>query len=170
MTQAEQDVRAYCELVRTATLRTRAEGFNYSSMEDFLLDRAQFWTPAPLPKDVRQGIPKYCFWNALKLAQRRRKSLRYVEGVALHMIPTHHAWCVTADGQVVDPTWAEPGSAYFGVAFELGERLLSDGPVLADYRHGFPVFRWPRLNSTPPAVADGFKSLVAAAGVSDGRI
>ena len=30
--------------------------------------------------------------------------------------PTHHAWCVTPEGTVVDPTWETQGEAYFGIA------------------------------------------------------
>lgn len=42
----------------------------------------------------------------------------YVEGYALLgsiEVPVHHAWLVSAEGELWDPTWDEPGSAYFGV-------------------------------------------------------
>jgi hypothetical protein len=151
MTQAERDVQEYCQMLVKlhAGMRPLPDGWSYSCMEDFLLDRGQFWTPAPLPKRVKPMRPKECFFNALKLVMRRRKTLRYVEGVALSMIATHHAWAVDAAGTVIDPTWETPGSAYFGVVFDLGERLLAAGPVLADYVHGYPVFRQPRVNGLP---------------------
>jgi hypothetical protein len=47
--------------------------------------------------------------------------LTYVEGVAVGIIPVDHAWCVKADGTVVDPTWAggrQKCDDYFGVPFD----------------------------------------------------
>jgi hypothetical protein len=43
--------------------------------------------------------------------------LTYVEGYAFSSIPINHAWLITSDGQVVDPTWEE-GSSYFGISFD----------------------------------------------------
>lgn len=80
--------------------------------------------------DPRTGPPKQCFQNAFELAQADR-SLRYVEGVACGIIPVDHAWCVTAEGIVIDPTWSiDLGSDYYGVEIPLKTlyrlRLLSE--------------------------------------------
>ena len=68
-----------------------------------------------------QGLrkqPKHCFQNALELSL-SQPGLRYVEGMAHRIATVHHAWCVDADDNVVDPTWAKPEDAlYCGIAFE----------------------------------------------------
>lgn len=46
--------------------------------------------------------------------------LTYAEGVAEPSVGGWfaHAWCVTADGVVVEPTWSETGLRYFGVSLD----------------------------------------------------
>jgi hypothetical protein len=93
----------------------------FYSIEEFVLrhGREFAWKrgagPAGVPMD---GEPNACYMNAANLMLSRR-DLLYVEGYA-HIgqipIPTHHAWCSTFDGVVVDPTWDS-------------DRLLS-GPTL----------------------------------------
>ena len=53
-----------------------------------------------------RGEPKQCFANAENLAV-FHDELTYVEGLATRLgaIPIPHAWCVDADGRVVEPTW-----------------------------------------------------------------
>lgn len=114
-----------------------ADGRHYTGVADFLLRHGQFWQPAPLPRCVKPMPIRMCYHNSQLLA-RRRKGLRYVEGVALGVIPTHHAWCVDPDGRVIDATWAsvEPslltehgpiGTSYFGVELpmELVREVMS---------------------------------------------
>jgi hypothetical protein len=63
-----------------------------------------------------------CYSNAQKLAE---EGYQYVEGVAMMLIPTEHAWVVDPKHPeiVIDPTWClmkgttEPD--YFGVAMDL---------------------------------------------------
>ena len=53
------------------------------------------------------GKERECFKNASELWL-VNDDLRYVEGLAMTDgidLGIHHAWCVTADGEVVDPTW-----------------------------------------------------------------
>lgn len=101
---------------------TLPDGWVYLGLEEFLLQHGRFWTPRQLPSHLPHMTPKMCFENAYKLATRRRE-LRYVEGIAIGIIPIHHAWCVDADDNVIDPTWAststDVGSAYFGTPFDL---------------------------------------------------
>lgn len=127
--------------------------FHYLGMEDFLLQHGRFWTPATLPSHIPQMTPKMCFENCFKLAS-RRKNLRYVEGIAMGVIPIHHAWVVDEDNNVIDPTWASIkdgspaiGSAYFGVTFPLtlvrrirSRRCLS---VLDNWISGQEIYKQP---------------------------
>lgn len=65
-----------------------------------------------------RGTQGACYANAQYLAS-RRKGLRYAEGFATSVIPVEHAWCVDAEGRVIDPTWDyEYQPDYFGVIFE----------------------------------------------------
>ena len=60
-----------------------------------------------------------CYRNAALLAF-RDDAMTYVEGnVSVHTVPISHAWCINADGIVIDPTITpdvEIGD-YFGVPF-----------------------------------------------------
>jgi hypothetical protein len=60
---------------------------------------------------------KECFQNAIMNAS--MSNLRYVEGVAesrnLAGFPILHAWNLDEDGRVVDPTWDNEGTVYWGV-------------------------------------------------------
>lgn len=98
---------------------------------DFLLKHSRIWDAHPCPEAWARGAPRECYRNAGTLAL-AHPELTYVEGVATSFIPTAHAWCVTPDGQVVDPTWANPGQcAYLGIPFktEFLKRRLVDTEV-----------------------------------------
>lgn len=81
---------------------------------------ARYWIPKARLLSVRKGQDRQCYTNALRLAE-RRPPLRYCEGWAVAAefpaLRIPHAWCVTRAGYVVDPTWATPGLAYFGVCY-----------------------------------------------------
>lgn len=98
---------------------------------DYLLiqKQGQLWMPQVLPAKYQYGQLRQCFANAYRLAKKSHGKLRYCEGIANAIIPTPHAWTVTEDGKVVDPTWrTRPGDehghnpddlAYYGVAFDM---------------------------------------------------
>jgi hypothetical protein len=74
-----------------------------------------------------------CFHNAFSYSM-QHQGLIYVEGFALSDLrwPVHHAWCVTEDDRVVDPTWPDVSeqAAYLGVAFPAklsAELVLAEG-------------------------------------------
>jgi hypothetical protein len=101
-------------------------GAPFSCLEDFLMQHGREWRPTPYPPKWKKGTPKLCFNNSVSLMC-RRPDLTYCEGLALGYIPVVHAWCVTASGEVVDPTWCADaeggfrpmlGTDYFGVAFK----------------------------------------------------
>lgn len=111
-----------------------------------LLKDGKFYGAQPLPKRYAYGEMKQCFLNSARLAL-QTPGLTYCEGVALAIIPTHHAWCIDTKGRVIDPTWRtrendphghNPGEmAYLGITFEMGDvtRMLTQvGSCLFDWR------------------------------------
>lgn len=128
--------------------------------------RGRLWTPGEVPDGVEAGTPKQCFRNASQLAS-RRADLTYVEGFALSIVPLHHAWCVTEDGVVVDPTWSggnglDPGAAYYGVAFT--REALAREAVRTGYYgvlgHGNYEF-WARLSDDDVSEVSGGETKAA---------
>ena len=93
-------------------------GFKYACMEDFVLQEGREFTPAPLPDDIPRGVIKECYKNSFDILF-EKPDLTYCEGYAHGaVIPVMHAWLATSDGKVVDATWPEIGSAYWGIPFE----------------------------------------------------
>lgn len=139
------------------------DGYAYASIAEYLLTKGRGFTSQPL-SDVEERLvkrwmgkesypPRQCWWNARLLARRSRGGLVYVEGYASTErlgLPLEHAWC-ELDGKVVDPTWKVYGTfdepaAYFGVSFpDIAARIRSprQGPVIDDWKGGFPVLREP---------------------------
>jgi len=112
---------------------------NYYSIHDFILENGREFTPQTLPLKYKPLRPKHCFENAFNLMT-FESNLTYVEGFAMGVIPTHHAWCCDLHGNVRDNTWtgdgedcAVPGVAYFGVPFK--RRVVLD-VVMDCKRHG----------------------------------
>ncbi len=93
-------------------------------------------------RGVDPGDLKDCFMNAARAVVMDFVDLTYVEGFAISggslRLPVHHAWLVTDDGQVIDPTWGQhaamiveeyrggdldepsdttPGVLYYGIPF-----------------------------------------------------
>lgn len=123
-------------------------GFLYAGMEDLLQQHGQFWAAGKLPRGVRYGVPKHCFQNAQDLVDKHPTKYRYVEGLALGVIPVHHAWCVTPDGTVVDPTWRDGAtSTYFGVEIPRetfhAHRTEDNLTVLDGWDKGWKILREP---------------------------
>jgi hypothetical protein len=73
------------------------------------------WNPAELPAEVEKKPEGYCYQNAYHLVI-DHPDLTYVEGYADSM---KHAWCVDAQGNVIDPTWTrlKHAKTYYGIAF-----------------------------------------------------
>lgn len=88
----------------------------------------QSFKAAPKPADVKKMPLGECYVNATKLVL-QRDDLDYAEGWA-HPdgipFPILHAWAVTKDGTVVDPTLNHPEkSQYFGIRYARDKYLKS---------------------------------------------
>ncbi|MEW1922322.1 hypothetical protein [Streptomyces sp. NPDC088360] len=108
----------------------------YGSLHELLLESGRFFTPAELPDSVGRLPARSCYANAFAVATVRRE-LTYVEGYAVweavagNLLHIHHAWCVDAQGVVVDPTWPTPGLAYLGLPIgpQVGAPRLGPGLI-----------------------------------------
>ncbi len=93
--------------------------WKYGGFEELVLDCGLEMEAIPLPKAIKLGLPKSCYWNCQKLIS-KRKDLFYVEGYVLDReisFPIAHAWLTTKNKEVIDPTLREPGIYYFGIPF-----------------------------------------------------
>jgi hypothetical protein len=82
-----------------------------------ILSLGRQWTAQERPADVHLGPQRQCFQNAGLLAL-ERDDLTYVEGYAYPagLFPVNHAWCVDAQGRVIDNTLRQPEATdYYGV-------------------------------------------------------
>jgi hypothetical protein len=95
---------------------------------DYLEKHGQEFEAAPLPDGVARRDPGQCYLNATGLILAHQE-LDYAEGIAYASnLPKEmgflHAWGVTKDGKVVDPTWDNPEKArYFGVRYDRAKYL-----------------------------------------------
>jgi len=93
--------------------------WKYGGFEELVLDCGALMKAQSLPQNIKHGSPKQCYWNCQEIAFKRR-NLTYVEGYAIApqvSIPVAHAWLLTREGDVIDPTWNPPGIIYIGVPF-----------------------------------------------------
>lgn len=119
----------------------------HRTVYSLLLGHGQWHVPAPLPGHVDPLPERACFVNAQR-TELVCPSLTYAEGWAIagaETVPAQHAWCVTDEGVVVDPTWVRFGGrrVYFGIV--LADPLLRPGAdgdgVPAHPSTLFPVLR-----------------------------
>lgn len=98
------------------------QGWKYLGFEELLLDCGTVMQAQSMPKDIKRGLPRSCYYNSQKLAF-KQNNFTYVEGYAVAegvSIPLVHAWLMTPDGYAIDPTWDTPGIAYLGIPFDTG--------------------------------------------------
>jgi len=94
------------------------KAFGKNAYNDFMLTHGHAYNFGPHTFKGPRQEANNCYGNALHTAM--DKGLTYVEGkVLVHGVPIDHAWCVDADGFVVDPTIVYKGQVteYFGVPF-----------------------------------------------------
>jgi hypothetical protein len=125
--------------------RPRLNG--YHNVDDFVLRNGESFdheTTRPLLL-MPLGL---CFQNA-SLRAKRDASLTYCEGYAWNVIPVLHAWLVDGDGQLIETTWREVGSAYYGIRFRtdyVWEQIKKHGhySVLDQWQEHWPTIHAPR--------------------------
>lgn len=91
------------------------------AIEGWLLERGEEFEGVARPPGLRRMQAKACFRNSYELAL-RSGDLTYCEGFVVTVVPVliHHAWCVDAEGEVVEATLADPvGVSYFGIRVPL---------------------------------------------------
>jgi hypothetical protein len=116
LSQLKQYLQDRADLIRKLHSKPNCQ---YAGFEELVLDCGTTMEAKPLPKNIKRGLPKSCYWNSQQLAF-KRKSLTYVEGYALaEDVPmaVAHAWLLTPEGYAIDPTWETPGICYLGVPF-----------------------------------------------------
>lgn len=92
----------------------------------------QEYKAAPLPNDVKLGVPNECYKNASLLVI-ENEDMTYAEGFAYPSpkkdIPVLHAWAVKKDGTIVDNTFRhqlglDPMKVrYFGIQYDRSKYL-----------------------------------------------
>lgn len=144
----------------------KREDHKYRNIYELVMDQGKFFDPPDepgVPDDIQAGEYKACYENAAKCAGSK---YTYVEGYAsiegLPM-PIEHAWLVTSDDQVIDPTWTDGrGVAYYGVPMDTGwvnEILAETGTwgILSNFEN----IRWLLKEGLPnEAIRKGKKSLI----------
>lgn len=128
---------------RAARAEQRGQaGWKFASNEALVLTLGRGMGPARGVSLEQRGKRGECYVNSRRLA-RTRKSFSYCEGFALAPGGNEiydHAWVLSAEGEVVDPTRPDAALAtYFGVVIPkvlmeevYGEFRLEDGVLRSD--------------------------------------
>lgn len=130
-----------------------AEGYLYASVDELVLTEGQMFKAGEIPPNVNDGQLGMSFMNAYRLVE-NHPELTYVEGFAQtsHLdVPVSHAWAVTKDNLVVDPTWDRfrrkgESISYFGVKIPIDivrKTILAREcyGVLDNHEQDFPLLR-----------------------------
>lgn len=113
-------------LKQRANLMTKNQAnpkWHSSGFDEFVLKYGKPMSPSPT--QTLRGLPKSCYYNCQELiAQEKEKGLIYVEGYAIPSglgvpIPLFHAWLINDKGEVIEPTWKQPGVEYWGVPLKI---------------------------------------------------
>lgn len=105
-------------------LEMRLKAFGEHPFVRFMLNHGRDYVVGSKTYAGPRGAPQSCYMNATNLAistQLDDSPLIYVEGsISVCGVPIDHAWCINADGIVIDPTLKPDKEVtdYFGVPFQ----------------------------------------------------
>lgn len=121
---------------RESWLRRKPPEWLYAGPEDFILQHGTYFQGAACPDEymAHVGVPRLCYANAA-VAAREHPELTYYEGVYdVGAGATSHAWCVDANGAIVELTFQPQG----GTDYVLDRSVRGlDNPHFAYY--GVPL-------------------------------
>lgn len=170
MSVYDDDLMRFCR--QMASVTPVLDGLHYRGMHDFLAQHGKAYEPRKKAVKLPWGAPKCCYGNALAAAV--KYGWTYVEGIALGVIPVQHAWNVRDDGEMVDLTWRQVGSAYLGVEFSIGRAddctWNGDATVLDDWRRGWPILQQPWTGEDWDREWDYSRPIRAAMTMSEKRL
>ena len=118
------------------------EELKYYNFYHFVHANGRSFVPCPLSKPYKRLTAKECFYNSREMAG--DYDLVYVEGFALGHAgdPVHHAWNVQKGSNlVIDTTWGDTGTDYFGVPFNLDYVLRVGTSLIDNPEDGYPLLR-----------------------------
>lgn len=75
----------------------------FDAMAEEFDGSAVSWKASATAANWIRAVPKACFENCRRLVK-RMPGLKYYEGTATSIIPMEHAWVVTPEGRVLEPT------------------------------------------------------------------
>lgn len=153
MTPSQQAILDILGLIRDAHAHNNPpDSWFYKGPADLLLREGQ-WYDALSNGDVvyfEDSLPNACFRNAALYAI-SHPGCRYVEGYAFSIFPMHHGWVVNRRGQILEVSWSQLGSAYFGIPFR--PLMVKHGSVLFHERNLAIYKRRLRTLKNPRGVA-----------------
>lgn len=127
MSKDFDEIRSYLRAVVTVRKQctpVHNKDWKYCCWEEVILRHGIPFGPAVkrLGKNIRRGRMKECFSNSYMARALVGDKVTYCEGIAVPLIPVTHAWLVSRNGRVHDPTWKpeEKNVPYFGIGFDFG--------------------------------------------------
>jgi hypothetical protein len=126
--------------------QTNARLCGYAGMQDFVLKHGREFTPGTICWALGK---QNCFQHAAEAASLCR-DFTYCEGYAAGIIPVLHAWIVDAkDGTVIETTWPEMGTHYYGIPFRTDYvrnqiKLTKHYSMIDQWENDWPTIRAPK--------------------------
>ncbi len=124
----------FIDFLKGASVLFEDKDWRYKGFMDMIYQEGRFFDNSKCIDQYEKGEECQCYRNAALLMM-EHPELTYVEGYACGaVLPVHHAWCVTKQGEVIDTTWPyHEEDLYYGIPINR-EFLL--GNMLRTKRYG----------------------------------